>query len=291
MSDKIKEPDWTTLNLRKAELSDVKYEIHCLYDGEPTIKIDLNSSDLKEPIMVVTSIRSVEDLFILQQADDILKNQGVVYNLAIEYLMSQRMDIAESTRRTPALSVILKVLNSLSYKHIAIYQPHQSDIASQLRNYVDCTDDVTSNRLKGIIGNNKNHLIVGANRSSIQRLPKEYQTSLYFLTLEEDSSIGGTKLRPSEELHDTLVNGISLTDPPTIIIVDDILDVWTEQYNLIHEELKKYIPEEKLVAYLFVGHVVNPLGLEKVKERYDKVFITDSYDFYESHDNIEVFNV
>ena len=77
-----------TLNLTHVEKSDIKYHIDTFPDGEKSLVIDSNIDHKTDCVNLITRLSSMNEIFVMLQATDILNRHGVVFDLYISYLMS-----------------------------------------------------------------------------------------------------------------------------------------------------------------------------------------------------------
>ena len=79
------------LNIVHIEKSDIKYHIDTFPDGEKSLVIDSNINHKTDCVNLITRLSSMDNIFVMLQAADILNRHCVVFDLYISYLMSLRM--------------------------------------------------------------------------------------------------------------------------------------------------------------------------------------------------------
>ena len=103
----------------------IGYNIIRFPDGE--VHLQLNELDRREPVKVVIRICNAEDLFLFMQLSDILHRQDVVVEeLHIPYLMSMRCDRVFSFERPFSLKIVSKVIRDMGARQVFLYEPHSS---------------------------------------------------------------------------------------------------------------------------------------------------------------------
>ena len=72
-----------TLNLTHVEKSDIKYHIDTFPDGEKSLVIDSNIDHKTDCVNLITRLSSMNEIFVMLQATDILNRHGVVFDFYI----------------------------------------------------------------------------------------------------------------------------------------------------------------------------------------------------------------
>lgn len=121
------------LNLIRPEKSDVKFNIIQFPDGEPHIVLE--DFDRKDKVTVICRVSNPNDLFILMQLGDILNRQGIIFRLAITYLMSMRMDRVISFNEAYSLKMVAEVINNMSPEEVTVLEPHSSKTKALIDSY------------------------------------------------------------------------------------------------------------------------------------------------------------
>jgi len=124
-----------TLNLIEPSLSSVGYRIVVFPDGQPHIKIDMETvadEHKEKTITVYTRITNPTDLMLLLLAKNTLDYLGFArVELYISYLMAARMDRVMLDGEPFSLKVIAAIINSTGFQKIKIFDPH-SDVSTAL---------------------------------------------------------------------------------------------------------------------------------------------------------------
>lgn len=283
-----------TINLINVNESDVMYELTTFPDGEPHIK--LNNIDRKDSYNIVCRITNPIELFILMQVGNILKRQSVIFNIKIAYLMSMRMDRVINFNEAFSLEIVADMINSLYADNVYIFECH-SERAFKLINNSNPIDFVTYD----FEYNKFNHMIKAYNKDEDDKniiicYPDHGAKDRYKVSIENPNPyICMNKVRDLDNKgiikSITIDNDYILPDNSIIYIIDDLCDgggTFCWSYNILAE---KY-PD--IPIRLFVKHMVNPVGLEKVSNLFDRVYITNSYKEWEEYtisDNVKVFKV
>ena len=118
-----------TLNLQYFERSDIKYNIISFPDGEIQLDIQTPLVNFKDEIVIKTSIKSANDLFILLQAQDILDRHCICYTTSIMYLMTQRTDRLFSYGRPLSLKIMMELLKG----EVDVLEPHNFEAMKKFK--------------------------------------------------------------------------------------------------------------------------------------------------------------
>jgi ribose-phosphate pyrophosphokinase len=117
-----------TINLIDPSASDILYQAMLFPDGQPHIKLDMNSVEKlnrKEPLHLLSRIASATDLLqvlFLKNSLDYLEFEHI--ELSISYLLAARMDRVMTTGEPFSLKVLSQMLNVANFKKIRIFDPH-----------------------------------------------------------------------------------------------------------------------------------------------------------------------
>lgn len=123
------------LNLIYPEKSDILYQSLVFPDGQPHIKIDVDSTaklNKKEPLCLVTRLTNPAELMmvlLVKNTLDYLEFEQV--ELHISYLLAARMDRVMLDGEPFALKVVAGILNQGNFKKVKIFDPH-SEVATAL---------------------------------------------------------------------------------------------------------------------------------------------------------------
>ena len=124
-----------SLNLIYPEKSTIKFETLVFPDGQPHIKLDMESVrgiDKKQILRLYTRITHPQDLLLLlfiKNSLDYLEFENV--ELYISYLLAARMDRVMLEGEPFSLKVMSQVINQANFKKISIFDPH-SEVATAL---------------------------------------------------------------------------------------------------------------------------------------------------------------
>ncbi|MET0243731.1 MAG: ribose-phosphate diphosphokinase [Flavitalea sp.] len=151
-----------TINLINPSKSDIRFTTMIFPDGQPHIKIDVESLlvlDHAAPVRIFTRLSSANDLMLALFIKNTLDYQGFEkVELHITYLMAARMDRVMLAGEPFSLKVIASILNGANFNRIFIFDPH-SEVSTALidksyavtnHKYVqDCLDHYFSKSGKG----------------------------------------------------------------------------------------------------------------------------------------------
>src|SRR5688572_4550952 len=124
-----------TLNLIYPERSDIRFKSMVFPDGQPHIKIDMESIkglNRREPLRILTRINNANDLMLtlfIKNTLDYLEFEQV--ELHVSYLLAARMDRVMLDGEPFSLKVVAGMLNQGQFKKVKIFDPH-SEIATAL---------------------------------------------------------------------------------------------------------------------------------------------------------------
>jgi len=124
-----------TLNLIYPERSDIRFNNMVFPDGQPHIKIDMDSLkgiDRRQPLRILTRIANANDLLLtlfIKNTLDYLEFELV--ELHVSYLLAARMDRVMLDGEPFSLKVVAAMLNRGQFKKVKIFDPH-SEVATAL---------------------------------------------------------------------------------------------------------------------------------------------------------------
>lgn len=254
----------------------VGYKVIRFPDGEVHLQID--ELNRKEAVKVIMRIRNAEDLFLLMQLSDILHRQEVVVEeLHIPYLMSMRCDRVFSFDRPYSLKIVANVVKNVGANRIYIYEPH----SYRSIEFTKCIDRNPS----------EDFILDYAKSSTICYPDKGAQDRYDALWLEIDALLC-EKVR---NVDTGVLEGFKVVNPEVfnggeITLVDDLCDGGGTFIGLT-THLRKLNPTK---LRLIITHAVQQKGIENVAKHFDEVIITNSYadwDTIELPDNVKVVNV
>jgi len=263
-----------TINLINLEKSDIKYERTVFPDGEPHIKLD--PIDRKDIYNVITRISNPDELFLTLQVGDILKRQGVIFDLTITYLMSMRMDRVVNFEESFTLNLVAQMINSLEARKVYIFEAHSDRTFDLIKNsekldepsergYSECHIDATG------------FYICFPDHGACERYAN--YRDVFEEDYYEERTIIMNKVRDLN--NKGKIMSINIVSEPecvlhdsVIIIRDDLCDAggtfcWAAKI------LREKYPTCKLA--IKVSHLVNEVGLKNLSENFDEVYITNSY--------------
>ncbi len=123
-----------TLNLISPPSSEILFQIFTFPDGQPHIKLDLNTVHEVKSCCILARISNMNDLFLVLAAKNALDTAEVEeVELYISYLMAARMDRVMTSGEPFSLKIVADILNLGNFKRIKIFDPH-SDVATALVN-------------------------------------------------------------------------------------------------------------------------------------------------------------
>ncbi|MEO5893576.1 MAG: ribose-phosphate diphosphokinase [Ferruginibacter sp.] len=271
---KIKrKPTMNNLNLIYPERSGIKFKTMVFPDGQPHIKIDVESTDglnREEPLKVISRISNSNDLVMLllvKNTLDYLEFQQI--ELQVAYLMTARMDRVMLDGEPFSLKVIAAILNQANFKKVMIFDPHSEvstallDRSYSITNHLfvkDCLDDYfTKNEAAS-------YCLVSPDGGALKKIHKLAQqlniTGVVECMKERDLKTG--------QLTNFKVFGENLQGK-TCFIIDDICDGGGTFIGLA-VELKK-LGAKKII--LVISHGIFSRGFEL--KNVDEIYTTNSY--------------
>lgn len=266
-----------TLNLNYPNKTDIPFQIHNFPDGEVMIEID--EIDHKEEVDVICRVANPNDLFILMQVGDVLSRRGLVFGLTITYLMSARMDRVMSFNKPFSLKLVVDAIKSIKpIKGIRLVEPHSERTSVELGQYfmreynifdkVDIHPDTT---------------ICFPDKGASDRYSGDFK---FFLN-------NHICFEKSRDTLGNLVNFKLMSENfkgGRIAVVDDLCD-GGGTFRGIANDLDALKPTGK---DLYITHAIQKKGLEMLSEKYDEIYITDSYKDWSAEElpkNIHVINL
>lgn len=265
------------INLVDLNKSDVKYEIFSFPDGEKHIKLE--PFDRKESYQIATRIKSGDDLFVLAQVGDILKRAGVYFTIKIYYLMSMRMDRVMTYEEAFSLDVVAKIINGIGANSVQVFHPHSDTIYRLIDNCHGYEE--------GVMG-------MGSPYDCIFDKYNPLETTFCYPDAGAAKRYGkGEKdkiiLSKKRDINNkgAIIN-MEIAEAPAevdenILIVDDLCDggrTFIEAAKLLREKFK---PQR---LGIFVRHLVNPYGQMQLINTFDDVYVTNSYDEWNTNNII-----
>lgn len=264
------------LNLINKEKSNIDYTITRFPDGE--VQITLDGIDHKDSTSIVCRITNPEELFILEQAADILRRHGVVFDISILYLMSMRMDRVMDFTRPFSLSIVLDILDNLGASRIGILTPHSKACFSHWKHTVVYELHLPED------------LRIECS-SEDQLLFPDAGAKKRYSYLQEYKPITCSKVR---DITTGKIQGIKIDNPENItgkpiLVLDDLCD-GGRTFVEVAKAVKALHLDIKL--NISVTHMVNPKGIENLSKNFDHVWFTNSYKTWDNlPDNVTQIDV
>jgi ribose-phosphate pyrophosphokinase len=277
-----------TINLIYPTQSDIQYTAMIFPDGQPHIKIDVESAEKlnkKEPLQIVSRIANANDLLLLlfvKNTLDYMEFEQVSLN--VSYLLAARMDRVMMDGEPFSLKVIAAILNQRNFKKIRIFDPH-SEVATALieRSYTttnhlyvkDClTDYFTKNEQAAFC-------LVSPDGGALKKIHKLAQQ----LNIEDVVECMKERDVKTGQLTNFKVFSNNLQGK-TCFIIDDICDGGGTFIGTA--AALKNLGAKKIV--LVVSHGIFSRG--NTLKNVDEIYTTDSYkEFTTVTENFTVFPV
>ena len=269
------------INLVNIGKSDVGYEIFSFPDGEKHIKLE--PFDRKESYQIATRIKSGDDLFLLAQVGDILKRAGVYFTIKIYYLMSMRMDRVMTYEEAFSLDVVAKIINGIGANFVQVFHPH-SEATYRLIDKCQAYDEAvigTGGAYDIILdkyGNNTAVCYPDAGAAFRYHRSTDLTNCIILSKKRDINNKGAITNMEIKETRGTLFeekDGEPVFLGENILIMDDLCDggrTFIEAAKLLRA---KFNPKR---LGIFVRHLVNPYGQLNLIEHFDDVYVTNSYD-------------
>ena len=276
----------TIINLINPERSQVKYELTVFPDGEPHIKLE--EIDRKKEYRIVCRITNPSELFVLAQVGYILKRQDVIFDIEITYLMSMRMDRVISFNEAFTLQIVAGIINALGAEKVYVFEAHSDRVFKEIFNSssfdpLKNTTEFSNFEREFIL--NADNAICFPDHGALDRYSFMVSPQVQTLSMNKVRDLENKGIIKSMELESFIEGDISV-----ITIIDDLCDgggtfCWASSI------LREKFPNAKI--QIFVKHLVNPVGLKKLAETFDAVYITNSYKDWDvtEYPNVHVFKV
>ncbi|QEC72305.1 ribose-phosphate pyrophosphokinase [Arachidicoccus ginsenosidivorans] len=125
------------LNLINEQGSTIKYQRIIFPDGQPHIKMDMNSIgglDRGAPLRIICRLASANDLLLLLFVKNTLDYlEFVNVEVCVSYLLAARMDRVMLDGEPFSLKVVAAILNQGDFKKVKVFDPH-SEVTNALFN-------------------------------------------------------------------------------------------------------------------------------------------------------------
>lgn len=271
-----------TINLCHPEESEIKYKIHNFPDGHNHIEL-LGSFNKADKIHVITRIKNSDDLFIVKQICQILKDTcAAKICLDIVYLYTARMDRKMSLGEAFDLKIVVEDLVRLDVSGITILSIHNefafynllNQIGSKGGIFVDQGFSYLSEILK-----KEDYIICYPDEGSYKRCyDGRKECIICSKKRDKDNNILYFKI---EKAPKSIKN-------KRIIVIDDLCDGGGTFVGISSLLSEKY---PNIKKDIFVTHAIQKSGIDKLSSSYDQVYITNSYADWEEKGNVHVIDV
>lgn len=251
-------------------------------DGEK--HVTLEELNRRIPVSIYCRITCADDLFCLMQVADVLKRQEMVIgNLFIGYLMSMRCDRLFDINRPFSLKLVTEIINQIGAMQVGIVEPHSNISLLQIKNSVGVMTTMEFFTRELVKSKDKELDIVAVLPDS-GAMGRYHFNLPYIVCSKEREPETGKLLSFSVNTSD-----IECKDKD-LVVLDDLCDGGGTFLGLA-PKLRELEPK---TLSLLVTHAVQLEGIRKVADAYDHVYITNSYKDWESEElpkNVTVFKV
>lgn len=262
-----------TLNLIYPERSDIRFKSMVFPDGQPHIKIDMDSIkglNRREPLRILTRINNANDLMLtlfIKNTLDYLEFEQV--ELHVSYLLAARMDRVMLDGEPFSLKVVAGMLNQGQFKKVKIFDPH-SETATALidRSYAVSNHQYVKDALEDYFKHHTpgTYCLVSPDAGALKKIHKLAQfldvNNVVECMKERDVKTGALTSFKTTAEH---------LDGQTCFIVDDICDgggTFTGTAKMLKEK-------GAVKVNLVVSHGIFSKGT--MIEAVDEVYTTDSF--------------
>lgn len=255
------------LNLINPSKSNIQFSISKFPDGE--VQISLGEFDRKNNITIICRISSAEDLFIIAQACDIFKRNGVAYGLRITYLMSMRMDRVMDFNRPFSLKVVSDIIKGFGAEWIEALEVHSMRTHFELCSnsmdnpIYDMMHEIQAQQVKGL-----SRVIVYPDTGAKSRYNMYSKFPIVTFCKRRDLKTGKIISIEPEDNKDCLL------EADEVYIFDDLCDAGGTFVSIAN-----YIRgvNKNCKLNILVTHMVNPKGISNLSSSFDHVWFTNSY--------------
>lgn len=255
------------LNLIHKEEGSVDYSFSRFPDGEIQITLDKNfKPSVWEDVYVVACIKSPEDLFILQQVDDVLSRFTLNIKIVLTYLMGMRMDRKMAENRPFSFKLISNILDTLTSTHIEVLEPHSKanfETCDKLI-YREATDKV-------ILGDDLYYIF--PDKGANERYKRKNSTCCEKVRDLTTGQILGLKIVDEEYVK----------NHNEFWVLDDLCD-GGRTFEELAKKVREINPQAKL--NISITHAVNLVGIKRLLSKYNKVYISNSYKDWDLDDGL-----
>ena len=236
-------------------------------------------------------INNYDGLWVLNQINDIYKNNNLKATVSIPNLFTAQEDRRFNSNESSGLKLVCNFLNSLSNFNYKIFHPHNAEVVEALLDRVEIIDNsrfidnvlaklmMTYTPSEGLITSNtleKNLILMSSDAGGFKSLMKLADKLTW-----KGETFSASKSRKYEEGKSKLLQQIDRQDfnGKDILIIDDIC-----VYGGTFKGLAKMLRERNCgKLYLAVSHMtVENLGEDPVTDYFDRVYTTNSkFEFYD----------
>lgn len=259
---------------------EMKYEVKSYPDGSKYVIVHQATTQM------VFKINTYEDLWILNQIHDVVKNAGLKVEVTIPNLIDAQADRRFKTNQPHGLKLVCEFLNSMTNFSFRIFHPHNVEVVEALLDRVKIIDN--SEFITKVLHNLTTEKF-GEKYDSFQKESFLSKFVLFasdaggfkpLMKLADNLEWGGetfsaSKSRKYVDGHSKLVQQVDRQDfeGKDLLLVDDI-----SVNGGTFKGLAKLLRERNCgKLYLAVSHMtVSDLGEDSVTKYFDRVFTTDS---------------
>ena len=243
------------------------------------------------PPQIEFRINSYEDLWTLTQIKDVYDHNNMQVELVLPCLVDAQADRRFSQYQPHSLKLVLKHLNSLNFKNIEIFHPHNAEIVEAILNRVTILDNsyfikqVISKIPVGLedIGKDNHLILMSTDAGGFKPLMKLCDKIGW-----KGETFSASKSRKYEDGKSILTQQIDRQDfgGKDILIIDDIC---VKGGTFIG--LAKMLKERNVGnLYLAVSHLTVPNPNPELVGLYDTIFTTNSKGIGYNVGPIEILN-
>lgn len=168
-----------TLNLINGKNSSIQYKSMVFPDGQPHIKIDIQSAeslDKTAPLKIICRVCNPNDLLLLLFVKNTLDYMEFRHiETAISYLLAARMDRVMLDGEPFSLKVVADMINRANFQKITIFDPH-SEVTNALidRSYTVTNHVFVADALQHYFQNTgkENYCLVSPDAGALKKIHK-----------------------------------------------------------------------------------------------------------------------
>lgn len=242
----------------------MNYEIKYYPDGSHYVLIN------DFPSHITFRINQYSDLWVLKQIKDVYDFNKVPLSITIPCLLDAQADRRFSPRQPHGLKLICDFINSLNFRDVSVFHPHNPEVVESLINNVTIIDNSSfvSGVLSDFIGRNYNITLMSSDAGGFKPLIKTAEKIGW-----SGDIYSASKGRIYDGISSSMVQQIDRDDfnGNDIVIIDDLC-VFGGTFVGIANLLKN---KNAGKLYLIVSHIT----VEKVKGElsiFDAIYTTNS---------------